>query len=133
MSATKKTQDLLKRGNKFLCQEYNSDMSRAESLKPRLPEEDVFRSAAQMLKACADPARVKILYALGHSELCVCELACLLELSMPTVSHHLRLLNHARLIRYRKQGKLVFYSLRDEQLNGTVKHIVNAFAQREGR
>lgn len=124
---------ILKRGNKFLCEAYNPDMSRAKGLKKSLPEEDAFRDTARVLKACADPARVKILYALARSELCVCELACMLDLSMPTASHHLRLLNQAKLIRYRKEGKLVFYSLRNERLNGTVRRLVEAHAKEGSR
>jgi len=133
MRKSKDGREILKRGNKFLCEAYNPDMRRARALKPRLPDEDAFRSAAQLLKACADPMRVKILYALAESELCVCELACLLDLSMPTVSHHLRLLNQSKLIRYRKEGKLVFYSLRDEHLNGTVRRLVESYAKEGSR
>ena len=121
---------LLKPGNRFLCEEFNPDMSRAKGLRRTLPGDEAFHDAARMMKACADTSRAKILYALAESELCVCELACLLKLSMPTVSHHLRLLNNAKLIRYRKDGKLVFYSLRNERLNGTVRRLVDSFNQK---
>ena len=125
--------EILKPGNTDLCEVYYDDMRRAESLKERLPSEEVFLSASRMLKASSDPVRVKLLYALSHSELCVCEMAHLLGMSLPAVSHHLRLLRDADLVQYRKEGRLVFYCLRDEHLNGAVKHLVNIFAEREGR
>jgi len=110
-----------------LCEIYNPDTRRAERVRALLPDEESLHDTARVLKACADPARVKILYALGESELCVCELAHLLGLSMPTVSYHLRILDQAKLIEYRKQGRLVFYRLRDECLTQRVQQLVELF------
>jgi len=71
---------------------------------------------SELFKALADETRVNILYLLSQQELCVCDLAFLLEMSMPAVSHHLRLLNVLRLVRSRKDGKLVFYTLEDNHV-----------------
>lgn len=77
---------------------------------------------AEVFKVLGDPTRTKIVYALSREELCVCDLANILGLSVPAVSHHLRLLRNLRLVRHRKEGRLVFYSLDDRhitQLIGT--------------
>lgn len=71
---------------------------------------------SELFKALADETRVNILYLLSQQELCVCDLAFLLEMSMPAVSHHLRLLKVLRLVRSRKDGKLVFYTLEDNHV-----------------
>lgn len=73
---------------------------------------------SELFKAMADETRVRVLYLLSQRELCVCDMACLLEMTMPAVSHHLRFLKTMRLIKSRKDGKLVFYSLED-------KHVVS--------
>lgn len=82
----------------------------------------VVNGLAEVFKVLGDPTRTKIVYALSQEELCVCDLANILGLSVPAVSHHLRLLRNLRLVRHRKEGRLVFYSLDDRhitQLIGT--------------
>ena len=79
------------------------------------PEESFFR-LAETLKIIGDPTRLKILYALSHEELCVCDIASLLCMSKSLISHHLRLLKTMRLVRYRREGKMAFYVLDDEHL-----------------
>jgi len=68
---------------------------------------------SELFKALADETRTKILHLLGQRELCVCDLAFLLEMSLPAISHHLRFLRALRLVKSRKEGKMVFYSLED--------------------
>lgn len=63
-----------------------------------------------------DSTRIKLLYALSHRELCVCDLASLLQMSQSAVSHQLRLLRTTNLVKYRKQGRIVYYSLADEHV-----------------
>ena len=77
---------------------------------------------ADIFKALGDPTRVKILHALSQEELCVCDLAEVLEMQQSAVSHQLRILRNLRLVKHRKEGKMVFYSLDDE-------HIINLFAE----
>lgn len=69
-----------------------------------------------LFKALSDQSRIKIIYALSREELCVCDLAQILECSIAAVSHHLRLLKKMDLAKSRKQGKMVFYSLKDRCL-----------------
>ena len=71
---------------------------------------------AEIFKALADPTRVRIMHALSHAELCVGDLAAVLEMSESAVSHQLRLLRGLRVVRARREGKLVFYALDDEHV-----------------
>jgi ArsR family transcriptional regulator, lead/cadmium/zinc/bismuth-responsive transcriptional repressor len=71
---------------------------------------------AETFKALADTTRVRILHALSHAELCVGDLAAVLEMSESAVSHQLRLLRGLRVVRARREGKLVFYALDDEHV-----------------
>ena len=71
---------------------------------------------AEIFKALADPTRVRILHALSHAELCVGDLAAVLEMSESAVSHQLRLLRSLRVVRARREGKQVYYALDDEHV-----------------
>lgn len=71
---------------------------------------------SELFKALSDETRVRVLYLLSQRELCVCDIAYLLEMTMPAVSHHLRFLRTLRLVKSRKDGKLVFYSLDDNHV-----------------
>lgn len=88
------------------------------------------RGLALLFKALADDTRVKIAYALSQEELCVCDVARITGTSVATASHHLRLLRNLGLARYRREGKLVFYSLDDDHVR---RIIANAFAHLQER
>jgi len=77
---------------------------------------DLTEQVAEIFKALADPTRVRILHALSHAELCVGDLAAVLEMSESAVSHQLRLLRGLRVVRARRDGKLIFYALDDEHV-----------------
>jgi DNA-binding transcriptional ArsR family regulator len=77
---------------------------------------------AEIFKALGDPTRIRILQALSECELCVCDLGAALGMTQSAISHQLRLLRTLRLVKGRKEGKLVFYSLDDD-------HITNLLAQ----
>ncbi|GAB1482609.1 metalloregulator ArsR/SmtB family transcription factor [Treponema sp.] len=97
--------------NDDICSQYSiSCPNEAEPLR-----ESLLRVAglSELFKALADETRTKILYLLTQKELCVCDLAYILEMSLPAVSHHLRLLRNLRLVNTRRDGKQVFYSLED--------------------
>ena len=112
------------------CEVLNEDRSRVDQVAPQMPADAVFEDTARLLKAAGDPVRAKILFALGKTELCVCEVAELLGMSTPAVSHHLRILRDARLIRSRKEGKLVFHFLDETTVNGTVQELVAHLTRR---
>jgi DNA-binding transcriptional ArsR family regulator len=79
------------------------------------PDESVER-VADTFKVLGDPTRLRIVHALAREELCVCDLGTLLGLSQSTISHSLRALRQMRLVRYRKDGKIAYYSLDDEHI-----------------
>lgn len=102
------------------CDAYNDDPTRVRRVAQQMPEGAVFDRSSTLLKAFADPVRARILYALTIEPLCVCELATLLEMSLPAVSHHLRMLTAAGLLKVRKEGKFACYSLQDEYAHSTL-------------
>jgi DNA-binding transcriptional ArsR family regulator len=103
----------LSEGGTGPCQGGHVDTERLEEIKSSL---DSLPQVADVFKALGDNTRSRILYALRESELCVCEIAFLLGLTPQAVSYHLRLLRVLRLVKYRKEGKTVFYSLDDEHV-----------------
>lgn len=91
-------------------------------VRQNMPKEENLYDLAELFKVFGDTTRVKILYALFASEMCVCDISALLNMSQSATSHQLRVLKQARLVKYRKSGKVVYYSLDDE-------HIKNIFNQ----
>jgi ArsR family transcriptional regulator len=91
-------------------------------VKSAMPAEELLFELAELFKVFGDSTRVKILSALFNSEMCVCDIAKLLSMTQSAVSHQLRVLKQARLVKFRKDGKTVFYSLDDD-------HIKNIFDQ----
>ena len=85
--------------------------------------------AAEMLRALGDPTRLRIAAALAREELCVCDLAALVGASQPTVSHSLRTLRQLRLVRFRKEGKVVYYALDDAHVAGVIAEMLRHAAE----
>ena len=81
-----------------------------------MPHGKDFLDLANLYKAFADHTRVKILWALSCEEMCVCDLAVLLDMTKSAISHQLRHLRFARLVKYEKKGKVVYYSLADSHI-----------------
>lgn len=96
-----------------MCSGFDPHGERVGPLRERLVE---VAGLSELFQALADETRTKILYLLATEELCVCDLAAILDLSLPAVSHHLRLLKTMRLVTYRREGKNVYYSLADEHV-----------------
>ncbi|WP_294352035.1 metalloregulator ArsR/SmtB family transcription factor [uncultured Clostridium sp.] len=99
------------------CNIIHDDVVR--NVKDKLPEEETLYDLAEFFKVFGDSTRIKIICALFESEMCVCDLSALLNISQSAISHQLRTLKTARLVKFRRQGKVVYYSLNDEH----VKHI----------
>jgi ArsR family transcriptional regulator len=78
-----------------------------------LTDEASLRRMAEMFKVMNDPTRLKIINALMMSEMCVCDIAALMEMTQPAVSHHLKVMRQGELIKYRRDGKAVYYALDD--------------------
>lgn len=81
-----------------------------------MPEEETLYDLAELFKVFGDTTRIKILCSLFESEMCVCDIAALLSMNQSAISHQLRVLKQARLVKYRKEGKVVYYSLDDEHV-----------------
>jgi transcriptional regulator, arsR family len=86
-----------------------------------MPPDEMLYDLAELFKIFGDTTRIKILYALFEAELCVCDMAQLLGLSQTAVSHQLRVLKGNKLVKFRREGKTVFYSLADDH----VRRIIN--------
>lgn len=91
-------------------------------VRRRLPDEESLLDLADLFKVFGDSTRVKILCALFESEMCVCDIAALLDMTKSAISHQLRVLKQSKLIKNRRDGKVVYYSLDDE-------HVKNIFDQ----
>jgi len=90
-------------------------------VKDKMPEEDVLIDLSELFKIFGDSTRVKILWALYESEMCVCDISFLLNMSQSAISHQLRILKQTDLVKSRRAGRVVFYSLKDEH----VKRIID--------
>ena len=85
-------------------------------VRDKMPAEDILRELAEFFKVFGEPTRIKILHALSTSEMCVYDIAALLKMKQPAVSHQLRILKQSNLVKYKKDGKLVYYSLDDDHI-----------------
>lgn len=88
-------------------------------ISDEMPDEDLLYDLSDLFRIFGDSTRVKILYVLFESEMCVCDIAALLNMNQSAISHQLRILKDARLVKNKRDGKVVYYSLDDEH----VKHI----------
>lgn len=86
-------------------------------VKSTMPQEEMLYDLAELFKVFGDTTRVKILYALFANEMCVCDIADLLGMTQSAISHQLRVLKQARLVKFRKEGKTVYYSLDDSHIS----------------
>ena len=92
-----------------------------EKVNQEMPEDEILYDLAELFKLFGDSTRIKILYVLFESEMCVCDIAQLLHMTQSAISHQLRALKQSKLVKYRREGKTVFYSLAD----GHVRTIIN--------
>src|SRR6478735_210961 len=99
-----------------VCDLVQIDLTRVRKIRAALVAADAVQGLADTFNALGDPTRVRILDALSHGELCVCDLAAVLALSQSAVSHQLRLLRGLRLVRARREGRMVFYALDDRHV-----------------
>ena len=85
-------------------------------ISTEMPDEDVLIDLAELFKVFGDSTRIKILSALGSGELCVCDISTVVNISASAVSHQLKILKNAGLVKYRRDGKTVFYPLPDSHV-----------------
>src|SRR6185369_412522 len=89
---------------------------RVESARKALHDGETTRSLSEIFKVLSDPTRLNIVVALSKEELCVCDIAALLSMTESAISHQLRLMKNLRLVRYRRKGKMTYFSLDDEHI-----------------
>lgn len=90
-------------------------------VKKTFPEDEMIFDLADFYKIFGDTTRVKILYALDKSELCVCDISALLGMSVSAVSHQLKILRDSNLVKTKRDGKIVYYSLSDEHVKSILE------------
>ncbi len=105
-----------------LCDVVHLHPARVAELRAALIGEDDVMDLAETFRTLGDPTRVRILDALSQGELCVCDLAALVRMSESAVSHQLRVLRNLRIVKPRREGRMVFYALDD-------RHIITLFRQ----
>lgn len=103
------------------CEYIHAHENTIKSVKSKMPKDEQLYDLAELYKIFGDSTRIKILYVLLESEMCVCDISTLLGASQSAVSHQLKILRQADLIKPRRDGKTVFYSLADQH----VKTIIN--------
>ncbi len=111
----------MKKEEKMCCDEIFVHENLLSVIKREMPCDDKLIDLAEFFRLFGDSTRIKIIYALSKSEVCVCDLAEALGMSPSAISHQLRLLKAGKLVKNRREGKSVFYSLADDH----VKTIVN--------
>ena len=101
------------------CEVIHEDV--VNEVKATFPKDEMIFDLADFYKIFGDTTRVKILYALDKSELCVCDISALLAMSVSAVSHQLRTLRESNLVRTKRQGKVIYYSLADDHVKSILE------------
>ena len=98
------------------CEVNSIDIQKVEKVKRTLPDDETIFDVAELFKVFGDSTRMKIICALLEEELCVCDIASITNSTPSAISHQLRVLKQAKLVKYRKEGKVVHYSLDDDHV-----------------
>ena len=86
------------------------------SVNQDMPDEEMLYDLAELFRIFGDSTRIKILYVLFEAEMCVCDIAELLHMTQSAISHQLRVLKQSKLVKFRREGKTIFYSLADDHV-----------------
>ncbi len=113
------------------CDVIHADV--VDEVKQRMPNEADLYDLADFFKIFGDSTRVKIIWALDEKELCVCDIAVLLNMTKSAISHQLKTLKQANLVKFRREGKVVYYSLKDDHVKDIfekgMEHIKEKYIQ----
>jgi DNA-binding transcriptional ArsR family regulator len=101
---------------KDVCQMKAIDEKKVRAVTEQMLDDRIFAGLSDTFKTLGDKTRVKILHALSKEDLCVCDISAILDMSMSAISHQLRVLRNMRLVKNRKDGKMVHYSLDDDHI-----------------
>ncbi|WP_138207499.1 ArsR/SmtB family transcription factor [Haloimpatiens lingqiaonensis] len=107
--------------NTEICSCYSIHEDALKHVKNDLPKEEILFQLADFFKIFGDSTRLKILYALSIEEMCVCDISNLLNMSQSAISHQLKTLRQSKLVKFRRDGKVVYYSLDDDHIRSVLK------------
>ncbi|QGT99383.1 Cadmium efflux system accessory protein [Candidatus Syntrophocurvum alkaliphilum] len=99
------------------CQIHCIHEEYVEEVSKNMLNEETAKSLAELFKVLGDPTRIKVIYALMQKDLCVCDIAAVIGVSQSAVSHQLRILRGQKLVKFRRKGKVVYYSLDDDHIS----------------
>lgn len=109
-----------------------NNTEKVRAIESKMPTERKTQDLAELFKILGDPTRIKILSALAVSEMCVCDIAELLKMTQSAISHQLKSLKQARLVKSRKEGKLVFYSPDDNHIEAIIAIAMSHISEEKG-
>ena len=102
--------------NEFICDCNIIHQDVVDKTLSKMPKQELFNKLAEFFKIIGDTTRTKILFALDQNEMCVCDIANVLGMSKSSISHQLSMLRKSGIVKYRKEGKEVYYTLDDEHI-----------------
>lgn len=103
--------------NEMCCEFIHAHKDIVDKVKKVIPKEELLYDLAEFYKVFGDSTRIKILYVLSQSQMCVCDIASLLNMTISAISHQLKILKNADLVKSKKDGRTVFYSLADGHIS----------------
>ena len=98
------------------CDEFCTHGDIIQTVQPAMPKEEHLYDLAELFKIFGDSTRIRILYVLFEAEVCVCDIAEVLKMTQSEISHQMRILKQAKLVKSRREGKTVYYSLADDHV-----------------
>lgn len=110
---------------KNMCDVNIVHLDKLSVIKKKMKSEKVVQTLSEIFKALSDPTRLKMLLALSQEELCGCDFVELLGVTKSAVSHQLRILKDSRIVKYRREGKQIFYSLDDDHIKALINKSLN--------
>lgn len=110
-----------KNNSKDICQAFCFNKNKVNKIKKAILPIESLCMLSEVFKAISDVTRLKIILALKDGELCVCDISHILGVSLSAVSHQLRILRNLRLVKYRSEGRMVFYSLADRRMISLIR------------
>ncbi|HID72062.1 MAG TPA: transcriptional regulator [Thermoplasmata archaeon] len=109
------------RSKNYTCPEDGIEKELVEKVKRAMLNDEIYEKLADIFKIMGDKTRTKILFALSEADLCVCDIATVINMSVSSVSHHLRYLRALELVKFKKKGKMVYYSIVDQHISRFLK------------
>ncbi len=110
--------------SELICRSMHLDPEREAEILRGIPDEDAALDASELFTQLSSPTRIRLLCVLAIEPVCVCELADMLSMSQPAISHHLRLLRQSGVVKYKKDGKRVIYFISDSESGKLARFII---------